>query len=314
MTRPLHKDHALHLEAIRETALAAADAAAAVTAHLQLEGNLLSAGRHTMRLRSGAAVYLIALGKAAPAMSRAAAGILEERLSSGVATLPKNTHRRPIAGIIDISAGHPLPDEGSLAAGRAVAELLATTRPVDLVLVLISGGGSAMLELPHPGISLDDLRKLNTLLLRSGAPIEDINLIRKSISQLKAGGLARMAAPAGVVALILSDVVDDPLTAIASGPTVLRRVRREQARLLIERLNLWAKIPAGVRAALGEEDVRPTRSRRPLNLLIGSNRQQSADRPGRGGGGPPTWISNKGAHDAHAWGSQGGRPAVCKTS
>ncbi len=273
MTEPLYADHTEHLDQIRARVLHAADPAAAVARNLRLENGTLHAGDRRIRLDPDGRVLLVAVGKAAPAMSEAAARALGHRLSQGVAAVPKGVRRAPPASIAYFQAGHPLPDNGSLAAGRAAADLLAGTRPEDLVLALVSGGASAMLELPETGIRLEDLQELNQLLLLSGARIEEFNLVRKSLSRIKAGGLARLAAPARVLALILSDVVGDRLGTIGSGPTTLRRASKHEARALLERLGLWTKTPRAVRAALSVQERPPLQARRPINLLIGTNRQ-----------------------------------------
>ncbi len=266
-------DHQRHIAAIRQAALRAADAARAVESNLRLTGDGLFVGSRRFALAPQGRLYLVALGKASPAMSRAAAQVLGERLYAGVAAVPQQGAGEPPAHVRFIPAGHPLPDEGSLAAGRAVADLLSQTRPEDLLLALVSGGGSAMLELPPPGVSLEDLRRLNSLLLRSGAPIQEINTVRRALSRIKAGGLAHLAAPARSAALILSDVVGNRISAVASGPTVLRAVPPGAARLVLERYDLWDQAPRPVRAFLSGHTRPITRAPRPYNLIVGSNRQ-----------------------------------------
>jgi glycerate 2-kinase len=168
--------------------------------------------------------------------------------------------------------GHPLPDGGSLKAGRAAADILARTTANDLVLVLISGGGSAMLELPHPGVTLEDLRSVNTLLLHSGAPITSVNTVRRTLSQIKAGGLARMAAPAKVISLIISDVIGDRLSSIASGPTVLRAPKPEEARAVLQQYQIWDRVPDNIRNALPQTKKPSPPTSWPVNIIIGNNR------------------------------------------
>jgi len=277
-----YADHVKHLAEIRYAALAAADPARAVTRNLRLFRHDILAGPHNIELKPNSRVFLVALGKAAPAMCHAAAEVLGERLTVGIAAIPHDYTDPLPPRIRPHHAGHPLPDQGSLTAGQAVYDLLTATVPDDLVLVLISGGGSAMLELPVPDVSLEDLRTLNMLLLRSGAPIEAVNTVRQAVSQIKAGGLARMASPAPVVALILSDVVSDRLSAIASGPTVLRKIpptklkwgtaTPKTARSVLEHYEIWDLAPQAVRAALSRPEAPPPRARRPRNILVGSNR------------------------------------------
>jgi glycerate 2-kinase len=172
-----------------------------------------------------------------------------------------------------IEGGHPEPTAGSLTAGRAVEALLSQVTARDLVIVLVSGGGSALMELPRAGISLADLKRTTALLLKSGAAIKDFNAVRAQLSQLKGGGLARLASPARVLGLILSDVVDSPLAAIASGPTVLGAAESAAALTVVERYGLRAKLPASVVQAL-QHGTGPLAGDPPRveNRLIGSNR------------------------------------------
>ncbi len=274
-------DHPRHFEAIQRAAMEAADAALAVSRNLRLTPEALLVGSRAIPLHPTGHMLMVALGKAAPAMSRAAANILGDRLSAGIVTLARHGAKGtaspmdgdPPLGLQFIAAEHPLPGSGSLRAGRAAAELLADTNADDLVLAMVSGGGSSLMELPAPGIRLTDLHALNRLLLGSGAPIQEINMVRRAISRLKAGGLARLAAPARTIGLILSDVVGDQLSYVASGPTVLQPRSPEQARSILEHYGLWAVIPAPVREALGADRGARGRAPRPINLLVGHNRQ-----------------------------------------
>jgi hydroxypyruvate reductase len=265
-------DHLEHLTRIRQATMEVADPAAAVAHNLHLDEDQLVAGSHRITLKAGSRIFLVALGKASPAMCLAAANLLGGRLTAGIAAIPDSHGGTMPKHIRGFPAGHPLPDEGSLAAGQAVAELLSVTTTNDVVIVLISGGGSAMLELPLLGISLDDLRTVNTLLIRSGAPIEAINTVRRSLSLIKAGGLARLAAPAPTISLILSDVVGNRLSTIASGPTVMRKPSPEEAHNVLERYSLSQDVPSTIHAALRASPSPKASIRRPINILIGSNR------------------------------------------
>ena len=143
-----------------------------------------------------------------------------------------------------------MPDLAGLQGAERIAGLLAGLTERDLVIVLISGGGSALLPLPVQGISLEDYQRLTTVLLASGADITEINALRKHCSRLQGGQLARLAAPAHVVALILSDVVGTPLDAIASGPVVPDRSTFRDGWAVLERYGIVAKIPESVREHL----------------------------------------------------------------
>jgi glycerate 2-kinase len=267
-----HRDHLAHLTSIRSAAMAAADPAALIRHKLSLHNDTLQIDDMTIRRKPIARIFLVAFGKASPAMSRAAVRILDWPFAEGLIAAPKEFQGPLPRGMQVFQTGHPLPDQGSLDAGRAVAEMLARTTADDLVLVLISGGGSAMLELPRPGIELEDIRRLNSLLLKSGAPIESINVVRRAISRIKAGGLARMAAPAKVVSLILSDVIGDRLSAIASGPSVLRAPTPEQARAVLEQYHLWGRIPDSIQRTLRQSRKTLPRTSPPKNIIIGNNR------------------------------------------
>ncbi|HWQ15006.1 MAG TPA: DUF4147 domain-containing protein, partial [Roseiflexaceae bacterium] len=184
-----------------------------------------------------------------------------------------------------IEAGHPVPDERSVAAGRAVAALLAGATERDLVLVLISGGGSALLTLPVPGVALDDMQALTRALLASGASINEINALRKHLDRVKGGGLARMAHPATLAALALSDVVGSPLDVIASGPTVADTSTFADAWGVLERYGLADSAPGPIldhlrRGLAGAAPETPKPGDPALegvqNVVVGSNAQAAA--------------------------------------
>ena len=197
-------------------ALEAADPAAAVRRHLRLSRSGLMAGGARLPMPKGR-VFVLAFGKAAPAMAGAALDALDGCDVTGAVASPYGAVAGPLEAI---AAGHPLPDAGSLRAGRRLLDLAGEAGPHDLVLVLVSGGGSALAEVPAPGLTLEDLEGANRALLRSGAPITAVNTVRRNLSAFKGGRLAAAASPARLVALILSDVVGSPLEAIAGGPTV----------------------------------------------------------------------------------------------
>lgn len=232
---PNFADHQSHLEILRAAALRAVDPARAVHRHLS-PADFPSAGH----------IFVVGAGKAGVAMAQAAAKILGDRLTSGVVSvprLPSPSEGELQATIHFILGGHPTPTRGSLAAGRALADLLAQADARDLVVALISGGGSALLELPSVGLTLDDLQITNHLLLQSGATITEVNTVRTHLSQIKGGGLLRLAHPARVLALILSDVVGNPLPIIASGPTVPASSTPPDALAVIDQYNLRSLLP-----------------------------------------------------------------------
>ncbi len=237
------------VRALFDAAVARVDVAAAVRRSLRLDGDALvvesPSGTMSLPLMPGGRVLVVAVGKAAAAMAAAAEEVLGERLGAGLA-ITKYGHGGPVARVEVREAGHPTPDEAGLAAARELGELLAGTTEHDVVVCLISGGGSALLTAPAEEISLADLRATTAALLEAGATINELNAVRKHLETLKGGGLARAAAPAPVVALAVSDVIGDPLDVIASGPTVGDTSTFAEAWAVIERRGLADSLPASV--------------------------------------------------------------------
>ncbi len=193
-------------------------------------------------------VRVVAFGKAAGAMAAALVALVPGTVS-GLVVVPAGTAAGG-GGLRVIEGGHPIPNTGSVAAGRAVLDLLSGTGAEDLVFVLISGGGSALLTSPVAGISLADLQTTTHQLLRSGATIGELNAVRKHLDRVKGGGLVRAANGARVVSLVLSDVVGDPLDVIASGPTVADPTTFADAWDVLARYDLCDAVPAPVAAHL----------------------------------------------------------------
>jgi hydroxypyruvate reductase len=171
---------------------------------------------------------------------------------------------------------HPIPNENSLLAGQTALALASNLGENDLLICLISGGGSALMSAPRDGISLGDLRQLTAALLACGARIDEINALRRRLDLLKGGGLARMASSANVVSLILSDVVGNPLETIASGPTAPDPTTREDALRILEKYHLVNQIPPAIQRALQNAPETPKPGdalfERVQNVLVGSNR------------------------------------------
>ncbi|MFQ5610747.1 MAG: glycerate kinase [Anaerolineae bacterium] len=268
-------------------ALAAVDPGPAVRRFVQRRGHLLAVGEQTYDLNDYDRLRVIGAGKAGAPMAQAIAELLPDRLTDGL-VIVKYGHRlsgATAAGPVEIvEAGHPLPDRNSLHQTRRLVELLADSTERDLVICLISGGGSALLTLPVKPVSLAQLQTLTGLLLRCGATINEINTIRKHLSQVKGGGLARLAAPATLISLILSDVIGDPLDIIASGPTAPDPSTFIDALSILEKYNLLAGqagTPDAIRQHLraGQaghipETPKPgdLRFSRVQNIIIGNNR------------------------------------------
>lgn len=237
---------------ILRAAVAAADPYAAVSRYLRLERDHLVAGTGLYDLRHIDRVLVLAVGKAAVPMARAALSVLRDSIAGGlVVTKATDDAAVPsVDGLTVLAAAHPLPDERSVHAGERAVALLEAAGERDLVLVLLSGGGSALLTLPEDGIGLDDMRDLTVALLRSGATIDEVNALRRRCDRVKGGGLARAAFPATVAVLVLSDVVGDDLSAIASGPFVAPDASQLDARAVVERYGLRGRLPASVSRSL----------------------------------------------------------------
>ena len=191
-------------------------------------------------------IILIGTGKASAPMAQAMEERLENRIDRGLITT-KYGHGLPLRFTEVIEAGHPLPDSKGMEGARKIKELLQTTGPKDLVFFLISGGGSALLPLPVDGITLEEKQELTQLLLDCGADIKEINTIRKHISQIKGGWLARWAYPSTVMTFILSDVVGDPLDVIASGPAVPDSSTFQEAWDILKKYRLIKEIAPSIR-------------------------------------------------------------------
>ena len=288
-------------QATLREALRAADPRRLVLRQLKLRGDVLEAAGTRHRLGRGR-VVLVAVGKAAVPMARAAQEALGGRLDEGLAvsTAAEGAPDR----VRLLTASHPVPDARGLAAATEVESLARRLGRHDLLLVLLSGGASALLPSPAEGIALEDKARTTTLLLRAGATIHETNAVRKHLSRLKGGGLARAAAPARVLALVLSDVVGDDLSTIASGPTVPDPTNFANALAVLRRLEILDDVPAPVRdrllaGARGEVEETPkpgeTAFRRVATRIVGSNRLsiQAAAREARRQGLRPLVLTTR---------------------
>jgi hydroxypyruvate reductase len=260
----------LHDAAVRlqRAALSAVDPQAAIHRHVCRTGNELVVADRRYDLNAYERVFAIGGGKAAVSMAAAVVDILGERLTRGT-VVTKYEHARdwsqPAFQVIE--AGHPVPDEDSVRGAQAVAELAQRATEHDLVICLISGGGSALLTRPAEGLTLDDFQRLTGTLLRSGATINELNAVRKHCSGIKGGNLARLAAPAQLVTLILSDVVGDPLDVIASGPTVPDSTTVVEAQEVLDRYGIEDSVPLLETPKPGDPIFE-----RVQNVIVGSNR------------------------------------------
>jgi len=198
-----------------------------------------------------AKVHVIAFGKAACAMAQAAQDIIPGGMLAGRGIAVTNyENATPVDNVDVIGASHPLPDAAGLDSARLIADRVRSAKENELVLVLVSGGGSALIPYPAGQITLQEKIATTDLLLASGATINQINCVRKHLSLLKGGGLTRMAAPAHIHALILSDVLGDDPSSIASGPTVADETTYADAIEILKDKGIWNRVPASVRQHL----------------------------------------------------------------
>jgi glycerate 2-kinase len=227
----------------------------------------------------GGRLIVVGAGKASGAMAAAVEDALGERVSEGVVVV-KDGHGAPTRRIVLREAGHPVPDARGAAAAREILALARSARADDLVLVLISGGGSALAPAPAPPVTLEDKQAVTRLLLAAGATINELNAVRKHLSLLKGGQLARAAAPARVHALLLSDVIGDPLDVIGSGPTAPDASTFGEAVAILDRFGIRERAPRPVierlvEGARGRIAETPKADdplfRRVTNVVIGNN-------------------------------------------
>jgi glycerate 2-kinase len=239
-------------------ALAAVDARRAVLDAVGFDGEALNirGTRFDLRTRK---VYSVALGKAAAAMASALDGRLGGALAAAVLSAPPSNF--PLSERWrTYEGGHPLPDEDSLEAARAALGLLRGADDTSsLIIFLVSGGGSAMMELPRdPRVTLAELREANRALVNCGAPIDEVNAVRRALSSVKGGGLAAQAPRAAQVTLVVSDVAAGRAFDVASGPTFPPPTDTTPVAEIVERYGLGAKLPASVLRALLESGARPS--------------------------------------------------------
>ncbi len=253
---------------ILASAIGAVDPFQAVTRHLKenAEQNDLSKYKR---------IFVVGAGKAGLPMSQAVADYLGKRIYKGQVTVKEghNDGISSVGNILILEASHPLPDQRGIKSTKEIINLIQETTQSDLVICLISGGGSALLVSPKEGISLEDLQKLTDQLLASGASIQEINTLRKQLDKVKGGGLAAYASPAEILTLILSDVVGDPLDMIASGPTLPNFHPHSDALAVLVKYNLLQDIPTTILSALKRDNPKIKNSPKNINhILIGNNK------------------------------------------
>ncbi len=238
------------LREIFSAGLEAVDPRAAVLRAVERRGEDLVVAGRSYALKDYERIFVLGAGKAGAPMARAMEEVLGDRIHQGKITV-KYGHTLPLKRVEVLEADHPVPDEQGITATEQVMELARGAGEKDLVFCLISGGGSALLVCPAEGIGLKEIQAVTSELLSCGASIGEINAMRKHLSQVKGGQLARLCAPAKVITLILSDVVGDPLDVIASGPTVPDASSFSDCMGIVERYGLSGKLPGAVMDILG---------------------------------------------------------------
>ncbi len=258
--------------------LNAADPYRALLDRVSFNGHTLQVGPQIYDLSLVDRVIAVGAGKASARMGQALESVLGPKLEEGL-VIVKTGHTLPTKRMAVLEAGHPIPDRAGLHATQRLLSLVKNLSPRDLLLVLLSGGASSLLPAPVPGVTLTDKQRTTRLLLRSGATINEINIVRKHLSLVKGGGLAS-STHAKIVTLILSDVIGDDLGSIGSGPTVGDPSTFADAVGVLKRYRIWRSVPAAVRHYLGSgqkgtvpETLKPgsRRVRSVHHQIIGNN-------------------------------------------
>jgi glycerate 2-kinase len=262
--------------AIFRAGLAAADPGRAVLRHVRVSGEELVAGPRRYELSRYQRILVLGAGKASAAMGLALEKLLGSRITAGRISV-KYGHTAKLRRITLTECGHPVPDLAGICGAEAIAELAREATVEDLILCVISGGASALLPAPAPPVTLAEKQEVTRLLLASGATIHEINTVRKHISFLKGGQLARLASPATVVSLLLSDVIGDDLEVIGSGPTAADPSTFAGAHAILDKYDLRRRVHPVVRERLesgarGDIEETPKFVGNAQNLVVGSNR------------------------------------------
>lgn len=237
------REHALQ---IFRAGLQAVDPVEAINRHVKLNDHVLLIADRRFDLKNYDRILVVGAGKAGAPMAKAIEDLLRDRIADGVIVV-KDGHGLPLKKIKVCEASHPVPDDRGVQGTKEVLGLVEKAGKRDLVICLISGGGSALLIAPVEGISLEDKQETTRLLLACGATIHEFNTVRKHLSRAKGGRLAQMACPATLASLILSDVVGDDLDVIASGPTVPDSSTFQDAEQILKGYGIWDQVAPAVR-------------------------------------------------------------------
>ncbi len=242
------REHALQ---IFRAGLHAVDPGEAIVRHVTLKDNVLLIGDRQFNLKDYDRILVVGAGKAVAPMAKAVENLLGNHIVDGVIVV-KDGHGLPLKKIKIREASHPVPDERGVRGTEEILSLVEKAGARDLIICLISGGGSALLIAPVEEIPLEDKQETTRLLLACGATIHEFNTVRKHLSRAKGGRLAQMAYPATVASLILSDVVGDDLDVIASGPTVPDSSTFQDAEQILKGYDIWDQLAAAVRNHLAK--------------------------------------------------------------
>jgi len=281
-----------HAAKIFHAGLTAVDPGEAIKRYVRRRGDELEVCDDRHRLSEYRHIFVVGAGKASAQMARTVKDILGDRVRSG-RVMVKYGHGVFVPDIEIIEAGHPVPDANGVQGTAKIMQMVERAGRKDLILCLISGGGSALLCSPAHGLTLQDKQAMTELLLSCGAKIQEINAIRKHLSGIKGGRLARLAYPATIISLILSDVIGDPVESIASGPTAPDPSTFANCVSIVERYGIQHRIPESVRFHL-EKGTRGEVAETPKpadpvfanvrNVIVGSNRlaMEAAKRTAQG--------------------------------
>jgi glycerate 2-kinase len=261
---------------ILAAAVNAVEPGEAVLRSISRTGDTLTIAGRPYDLSAFRRVCLLGIGKASVGMAEVLVHVLGPRLDAGmVVTKHANEKQNSQSTTGFMEGGHPIPDERSLTAGRQVVEFVSSLQPDDLLFCLISGGGSALVTAPLEGVTLADIQALTTALLACGARVDEINTLRRHLDLVKGGGMARLVHGASIVSLILSDVVGNPLEAIASGPTAPDPTSCSDAIAILTKYKLEEQIPSSINHVLHSSSETPKPGdaifERVQNVIVGSN-------------------------------------------
>ena len=281
-TQYIRKARELALKSL-ESALNAVDSKQIIRSKLLLKNSTLHIDKCSFDLKKIKNVYVIGGGKASGSMAEALEQILGSHIKNGLVNVPRGSKNKAEVTKFH-EASHPIPDEAGVDGTRRMLKIAEQAKENDLIICLISGGGSSLMPLPRGEISIADKKEITNALLKCGATINEINTIRKHISDFKGGWLAKKAYPATILNLILSDVVGDPLDFIASGPTVPDSTTFSDAIKVLKKYRLWSKAPASIRKVVSDGEkglitetpkANDEAFKRVYNVVVGNNRLAS---------------------------------------